>query len=400
MKTLETCNRCGGPLADGRCRRCDSQLEDRFVHRELLILAVLVAGTVAAFFGTRSFAASNQALQLQDARTWYTRGEHALQEGDAQTALAALRRATAKDPDAPTYRLALSSALIAARQDDAARQVLMDLREQQPEDADTNLQLARLEARQGDRAAVGRYYQAAIIGLWKADQRPAQRQARTEFVEFLLNHGERDRALSELLVLEAGLPADVPAQLAAGRMLLAAGDARRAGDHFAEALRLDPTNRLALAGAGESSFVLGDYPRARLVFDRLGPDTEHTNALRTLTNLVLGNDALAPHLQMTERRRRLAAGVAQLIRRLDACQSSGSAGRVDGRIGIQPFLEDARELEAALGARNKPNSFDDIESGFDMVYRGERAAERACGSPDPFDRALVLIGRRHGLEDQ
>lgn len=217
MATLGTCDRCGGPLTVGQCLHCESQSQDRFVHREIVILAVLVGVTIAAFFVTRRFAASNQALRLKDARAWYARGAQALQEGDAEAALAALRRATAKDPDAHTYRLALASALITALQDEAARQVLVGLREQQPEDAETNLQLARLETRGGDRAAVGRYYQTAIVGLWRADQRPAQRQVRTEFIEFLLANGERDRALSELLVLETSLPADMPSQLAAGR---------------------------------------------------------------------------------------------------------------------------------------------------------------------------------------
>ena len=106
-------------------------------------------------------------------------------------------------------------------QDEAARQVLLDLRERKPEDSETNLQLARLEARRGDRTAVGRYYQTAIVALWKTDQRPAQHQVRGEFIEFLLKHDERDRALSELLVLEASLPDDVPSQVAAGNMLLA-----------------------------------------------------------------------------------------------------------------------------------------------------------------------------------
>lgn len=100
-------------------------------------------------------------------------GEQALQRGDLEAAVAALRRATGKDPNDAGYRLALARALMAAHQDEAARQLLLGLREQQPEDSETNLQLARLEVRRGDRTAVGRYYQTAIVGLWPADQRPA-----------------------------------------------------------------------------------------------------------------------------------------------------------------------------------------------------------------------------------
>jgi tetratricopeptide (TPR) repeat protein len=391
---------CGSPLTVGRCLRCENQSSYRFVHREIAILAVLVGVTVAAFLVTRRFAASNEILRLQDGRDWYTLGERALQEGDLETAGAALRRATAKAPNDPAYRLALAHALTAGHQDEAARQLLLGLREQQPEDPETNLELARLEVRRGDRTAVGRYYQTAIVGLWKPEQRPTQRQVRTEFIEFLLNHGERDRALSELLVLDASLPDDGSSQLAAGKMLLAAGDARRAADHFARVLHLDPNDQVALAGAGEASFELNDYARARRYLNALKEDTARTRELRLLTDLVIGNDPLAPRLPMSERRRRLAASLAQVIRRLKACQARTPTERVDAGVDLERLLVDASELDATLNARNRPTTTDQIEAGFDLVSRGERIADRACGSPDPLDRALLLIARRHGLEDQ
>lgn len=401
MNSVDTCHTCGGRLTVGRCRRCEDQSSYRIVHREIVILGVLVGITVAAFLVTRSFAASNEALRLQDGRAWYALGERALQGGNPEAAVAALRRATAKDPENSTYRLALAHALVTGQQDEAARQLLLGLREQQPEDSETNLQLARLEARRGDRTAVGRYYQTAIVGLWKADQRPTQRQVRTEFIEFLLSHGERDRALAELLVLDASLPDDGPSQLAAGKMLLAAGDARRAGDHFARVLRLDPNDQAALAGAGEASFELNDYVRARRYVNALKVDTDRTRELRTLTDLVLSSDPLAPRLAMSERRRRLDAGLAQVIRRLEACQVSSSTERLDARVGLESLLVDARGLRTTLSARNRPSTPEQIEGGLDMVGRGERMADRACGSPEAPDRVLLLIARRHGLlEDQ
>ena len=200
-----------------------------------------------------------------------------------------------------------------------------------------SMELARLEARHTDRTAVGRYYQTAIVGLWRAAQRPTQRQVRTEFIEFLLNHGERDRALSELLVLEASLPDDGPSQLAAGKMLLAAGDARRAADHFARVLRLVPNDQVALAGAGEAAFELNDYAGARRYLNALEEETDRTRQLRTLTDLVVGNDPLGPRLPMSERRRRLAAGLAQVIRRLEACQARTPPEQLDARVDLAPL---------------------------------------------------------------
>jgi Tfp pilus assembly protein PilF len=400
MASSDTCKMCGGPLTAGRCLRCESQWQYRYVHREIVILAVLMAVTVATFVVTRRFASSNETLRLQDGRAWYTQGQRALEGAHVETALVALRRAVAKDPNDVTYRLALAHALIAAHEDETARQLLLELRDQQPEDSETNLLLARIEARRGDRTAVGRYYQTAIVGLWPAEQRPAQRRVRTEFIEFLLDHGERDRALSELLVLEASLPDDGPSQRTAGRMLLAAGDARRAAAHFSQALRLDPNDQIARAGAAEASFELNDYAHARQYLDALEEDTDRSKELRTMTDLVLSNDPLAPRLPIGERRRRLAADLAQMTRRLDACQARTPAERRQAGVDLQPLLTEALGLDTTLNARNRPSSSDQIEAGFDVVVRGERLADRACGSPDPLDRAILLIARRHGAEGQ
>jgi tetratricopeptide (TPR) repeat protein len=196
------------------------------VHREIVVLAVLIAIAVGAFLVTRRFAASNDALRRRDAAAWYASGQQALERRDLDTAVNALRRATARNPDAVTYRLALAEALTVAQQDDAARQLLLGLREVQPEDSQTNLRLARLEGRRGDTAAAGRYYEAAVLGLWKGEQRRARRQVRTEFIQFLLSHGERDRAVSELLALEVSLGEPVcgsPAALDRALLLIARG---------------------------------------------------------------------------------------------------------------------------------------------------------------------------------
>ena len=131
-----TCPACGGALAAGRCLRCENQSIYRYIHREIVILAVLIVVTVALFAGTRRLAASNDTMRRQDARAWYESGLTALRDGHLDTAVADLRRAATKNSDTPAYRLALARALMTGRQDDAARQVLLELREREPDDAD------------------------------------------------------------------------------------------------------------------------------------------------------------------------------------------------------------------------------------------------------------------------
>jgi tetratricopeptide (TPR) repeat protein len=366
-----------------------------FVHREIVLLAILVAIAVAAFVVTRRFAAANEAMRVRDAETWYAAGQQALERRDVDAAVTALRRATARNPGAVTYRLALAQALTDAQQDDAARQLLLGLREAQPEDSETNLRLARLERRRADTVAASRYYEAAILGLWKAEQRPAQHQVRTEFIQFLLSHGERDRALSELLVVEGSLGENDAPHLQAAEMFLQAGDPARALTHFERALKANPGSQPALAGAGEAAFALGDYEGAHRYLQSLAADTDRTKELRTLTDLVIAGDPLAPRLTPAERSRRVQSALSRTIDRVDGCRARTPSGSAEPELAA--VLEDARPFMNTLVGKGGAFTHDQIETTFDVVVRGERLAERVCGSPDPLDRALLLIASRHRL---
>ena len=107
----------------------------------MLIFALSVCAA-AAFAATRALAAANAEIRKQDAGTLYARAQTELGSGDAAAATTSLRAATAKDPANPKYRVALARMLAEAHQDDEARTLLLDLRDAQPEDADTNLELA------------------------------------------------------------------------------------------------------------------------------------------------------------------------------------------------------------------------------------------------------------------
>jgi Tfp pilus assembly protein PilF len=370
----------------------DSQRR-HFVHRELVLLLVLIAVTVLMFFVTRAFAVSNRALRTADARAWYGRGEAALRDQKLDAAREAFQRASAKNPDESRYRLSLASVLEQEHHEEAARQVLLDLRERQPEDPDTNLQLARLETASGDHAAVDHYYQTAIVGWWRPDQRDAQRQARSEFIRSLLGRGERDRALSELLVLETSLPDDLPSQIAAAGMLLQAGDPRRAQQHYAVALRLDPNNPMALAGAAQASFETGDYVAASRYLDRLGEGSDRTQALRALIDRVIDGDPLAPRLTTAQREERLQTDFRHVIARVEDCLARPTAGGGTSRTDLEQSLTNLRDLAATSPVP------DGIEMALERIYRATKMTDQACPSTDPFDRALVLIARRHGVED-
>jgi len=390
------CTTCGDPLMAGRCLRCDTRRLSRFVHRELILLTVLSAVTVAAFFITRAAAVSNEALGRQDAAAWFERAERQRVGGSREAALMALRRAVARDPDNREYRLALAGELAAGGQLDEAYRVLEALREADPEDPDANLQLARLEAQRSNVDVSRRYYQSALAGIWRPEQDEVRRTVRLELVDFLLMHGERARALSELLVMTANLPEARAVHVQVGTRLLRAGDSSRALDHFTRVLREEPEHPDALAGAGAAAFELGDYARARRYLNAAPDSDPRTVDLREVTRLVLAADPLEARIGAAERRKRADAAVQRAMVVLDVCLTAAPDDRSDA---LEPLHAELQTFASTFAARSRRDPRDVSEEGLELAYRVEASVEQACGTATaPPDRAILLIGRRHGLD--
>jgi tetratricopeptide (TPR) repeat protein len=357
---------------------------------------VLCALVALGFLLTRAAATANRALRQRDAAAWYETGERDLARGQTDSAIRALRRATAINRDNRAYRLALAAGLAADRQDDAARRVLLSVRESSPEDPDVNVRLARLEAQHDDLTGAVRYYQNAVYGSWNGDQGDARRQVRTELIRYLLAHQERGRALSELLVLVGNLPDDVKSQSEAGQLLLEAGDARRALDRFRQALRIDPKNAVALAGAGEAAFDSGDYASAQRYLRAVEPAPSRVRELRAIADLVLARDPLRPGLSLRQRQERVMAGFMRALEILNDCTNKQPANSS----GLESLRSEASALEPDLSLDRVRRTPESIDTGLNMIYRIEQRADEICGQGSDFDRALLLIGARHEAERQ
>jgi tetratricopeptide (TPR) repeat protein len=387
---------CGGSLIAGRCLPCDARRWAGLVHREIVLLAVLVGVAAAAFALTRAVAASNEELRRREAAMWFDTGGQALRAGRLEPAVTSLRRAVARDRGNRQYRLALAGALAESQRDDEARDVLLAMREAQPEDPETNLQLARLEARGPDLDAARRYYQNALAGLWRPERADERRRVRLELIDFLLAHDQRARALSELLVAAANLPEDSAGEARLGRLFLQAGDPRRALDHFTQVLRRDPRDATTLVGAGEAAFELGDYARARRYLAAAPAGDARVEDLRNVARDVIEGDPLAARIGPAERRRRLTTAFEQAGRTLTQCAPATEAA---ARVELESLDAEARAFAATL-RRARGVDRDLIEDGLDLIVRIETAVEQRCGAPAAaLDRALLLIGRRHGLGD-
>jgi predicted Zn-dependent protease len=236
----------------------------RVLHRDILRIMALILCTIGLFFLTKMMAVKEQKLDSRIAAMWYRKGQEQIASGAVGSAIDSFRNATTNDRDNPAYVLGLADALASANHLAEAEQALLRLRESTPEDAEINLQLARLAAKSGDIRGAARYYHDALYGLMRGPQVDEQRQRiRAELVSLLLDHHDHDQALSELLVMDAELPHTPAAHVKAGQLFLEAGDAHRALSDFEEAIQLDRHNPAALSGAEEAAASLGYEKKAR-----------------------------------------------------------------------------------------------------------------------------------------
>lgn len=385
-------------LIEGACPSCNGGAESWLLHREVIALIVLGAVVVVGFVLTRAVATTNRELRARDAAEWYERGRQHLAAGRSSEAVRALRRASTLDGDVGAYRLALADALAGAGDDGGARQVLVGIRDSSPESPDVNVRLAELEARTGDVDEAVRYYQSALHGAWATDQDDARRHLRLQFIRYLLSRHQRSRALSELIVLTGNLPDDPVAQREAGQLLLDAGEPARALELFGRALGHDGGDAEALAGAGVAAFETGDYATAQRYLSELpSTSTAGVEDAKAITELVLSGDPLRAGLRLEERRTRLVTGLDRATARVDECLDTVKTSD-PRRAGFEALDASARALAPMLTPSNVRRSPDIIDTVFGLVFRIEQQTAEGCGPATPLDRALLLIGRRHGTD--
>jgi tetratricopeptide (TPR) repeat protein len=370
----------------------------RVLNREIFLLIALAGIAIGVFGFTRSMAAKEQQMEGRIAAIWYSRGERELDAGQIEKAIESLRRATAHARENRIYMLALANALAAGNHTAEAQQALLRLRESDPEDAQINLYLARLTAKRGEIPEAIHYYQNALYGRWTGSQiDERRRQLRLELIGFLLDQQDRNRALSELLILETDLPRSAPYRIQVAKLFLQAGDAPNALKNFTEAIRLDPHNGYALTGAGEVAFQLGNYPAAQHYLKTAlawNPESGQAQQLLSLTQMVLNDDPLAPHVTSEERRRRLLLDFQQSLARLDSCTGKSPDPKTIAE------LQDLKDKAVAMDTQlQSPKLVPDSEfsaSAVELIYEIEKTSAASCGTPAGLDQALLLVGQKHG----
>lgn len=418
MESNQICPKCGRTIPDGQnvCR-CSVRPRRYWLHSRETILLLCVFGLVIAFAVTGFAARLYHGRRAELARSWFDRGNAELKARRAEAALSDFRTALiyAQHELPPEkqqeYELNFVQALIATGKTDEARAYLLDLWERGPGNSRVNLELGRLAARIGNDADAKRYYNGAIYGVWdtnSGDVLGQRMDARLEFYHYLMSHGEKTEAQSELLATAAAVPPDPSLHAQVGRLMLEAGQPQPAFDQFQQALRLDPSNYGASAGAGKASFQVGNdreavrYLEAAIREDarqrrRSGSDTaaRETEQAQVMQDLAIAQATLTldpsrPGLDPTERARRGIRDYDAAVTRIESCAKEHAIALPEPNVNLTPFTDAASDELAEVALAKHIEQLDPL---MEFVFQMESAATENCGPPsDPTNSAIVRIG--------
>ena len=343
-------------------------------------------------------------MNVEMANTWYQQGQEQLRFGHIQEAIDCFRNATTNDHDNAEYTLALANALASADHVEEARQALLRLRTSTPESGEINLNLARLDAKEGRMTEAVLYYHNALYGIWPRDQLAGQRtRVRVELVQYLLAAQDTSQALSELLILSSDIPDNVPSHNNVGQMFLEAGDSQHAAEQFVQALRINSKDPAALSGAGRATFNLGDYINADRYLQSAetnGSKSKDTLTLLEQTRLILSHDPLAAQLGTEERIRRISENLNFASRELQSCIDKNQ-----GDEALSAMLTPLEaEVEEGMQGPFRPKELradpEGFRIGMNLIQRIETATGQICGASSNMDKALLFISRKHGTIEQ
>jgi tetratricopeptide (TPR) repeat protein len=399
----QRCTNCGKLLTSENCPRCTGKVVFRIVQKELALLVLLAAVAIPLFLFTRSMAARNRTMNVEMANSWYQQGLQNLRSGRTQEAIVCFRNATTNDHDNSEYMLALANALASADYVEEARQALLRLRTAEPESGEINLNLARLDAKEGKTGDAVRYYHNALYGMWPPDQMSTQRaRVRIELVHYLLGAHDISRALSELLILSSDIPDTGAAHNNVGQLFLEAGDSQHALEQFAHALTINSRDPDALNGAGHATFNLGDYTKARRYLETAvvnGAKSGETVILLEVTRLVLSRDPLASNLGTDERIRRISENLSFASEALESCIDKNQGDEAVTAM-LAPLKTEIDEgIQGPFSPRELRADPEGFRTGLNLIQRIEAATGQIC-SASSMDKALLLIGSKHGTSEQ
>lgn len=354
-------------------------LRDGLKFLWLTLVAIVLSGVTTFLF--RSFEARREELAVQ----WAQRGRIAMQHGQSDQAVAALRVSLSYHPDDYENQLALADALAAGGHVNEAENYFLNLWQSRPGDGPLNLQLARLERSRGRATEATDYYRAAVFGTWAGDAPAKRRDTRLELSKYLVERSQPLAAQAELLIAAGNNP-DPATQLRIAEGLESSGDIKEALTAYRNA-EDGPQAATAQARAGELCYRAGDYACAEASLQKaLRSKTWTAEQVARLTGLQQDADrlqelALSPALSPALRTAHLLSDSEIALRRFKSC--------------TDPSLEPLQARWKALNTPKNRNSLrhdDDLQLQYEnLIFETEKSAAETCGTPTGDDALLLHL---------
>lgn len=365
-------------------------------RNDAVIFAALVAIAAVAFAATYAITASYSRREDALARRWFRQGQSDLAAGRSKAAVADFRSALLYSRDNAQYRLQLAQALAADNDIPQAIAYFLNLWEGQPGSGLFNLELARLYARAGDSRKAAQYYNNAIYGAWPDDPGLRRRQARVEYIKFLMAQNQMAQAQAEAIALDAATPpGDAEGHLLAANLSLTAGDAGHALAEYTLLRKSEPA--FAALGAGRAAFQLGRYRTAaehlQAAIDNGVADPAAKSMLAQAEN-ILNLDPWKRGISASERAKRVSTAYVQAGTRLQQCAATKQQQLevVPPTSDLQLLYSEWKKDGSELPRLSRDPDFRD--SVMDLAFRVESATTADCGrSSDSTDQALLALSR-------
>jgi tetratricopeptide (TPR) repeat protein len=283
-------------------------------------MAAMFAGTtvVAHWYRTERIARGQKYFEL---------GSSLERRGDEAGAVEAYRNALSIARQNNQYRMALAEALIKAGHLDEAALYLHEILESNPADAESNLLLAQIAAREHEPADAVTYYHRAIYGYWKPGSAEMRLEARWALIGLLEKSGRRQQIVAELLQIPETAPDDLAAQKRAAALLLQYGSPGSAETLYQNVLRRTPGDAEAETGVGLAEMAQANYLNARSALRKAvrdNPGYEAAQKALALVTQVLLLDPMARGLSQTGMYSRSRLLVRRSAAALEACLANRS----------------------------------------------------------------------------
>jgi tetratricopeptide (TPR) repeat protein len=369
---------------------------ETYLTRRPVVLALLFLAAIVFFAAVTALSRTFQAQQTALADRWFTRGVADLNAQRYASAVQDFRSALRYSRDDYSYQLNLAQALMGLHKTDEAYAYLINLWDRQPENGFVNLLLARIAAQKGQTDRALRYYHNAVYATWSGDQEVSRRYTRLELIEYLLTINAKTQAQAELIALAANEGDDPAEQVQLGTLFLRAQDYEHALAAFRLALKADPHNHAALAGAGVAAFKLARYPTAEKYLQEAvatDPKDEHSAALLTSARDTLLFDPFRHEISANQRARVVISDFDIAGERLKACSAPGSSSQPAS--GVATLADSWAKMKPRIVQSTLRRDPDLVEAAMDLVFNIERQTSVSCGAPTGSDMALLLIARLH-----